>query len=245
MRTDAKPTGTHQMSSADSHLGSNSGNKTQAIEKALAQLGEAAAQKKVEHICSAYLSLRNAARGMILNDLIALANEALKVPVMPMVVSAFSHRRCFMCSNGTVGCDLCEGAGDIEAGRICPQCDGFGVTPCGFCRGTGWPDHDTIPSEIKATVRERHVVHANRDLQKLAEAFPRLLPEEMEKVPLDQKNSAASWLMRLQSRLIDLIENGIVPEDEQTRYGSIADQIDRCLAALRRLPPPPDQVTKK
>jgi len=206
------------------------------LKGAIEELARAAAARKVEPICNAYNRMRAiAAKDMSVKEMLQAAQEVLNVPVEGLIISAYSHRGCFMCQHGCLRCQQCKGTGLVEAHRRCPQCDGIGQVACGFCRGTGWADRDMIPPEIKSVVLNRQLLHVRKTLAGTLRGLAGLTVEKIRKLPPEQFNKLISSLMRMQARLTDLIEAGIVVEDqEQTRMGIIASKIDRCLESLRR-----------
>ena len=81
------------------------------FDRALSELSEALATRKVEPICTSYLALRRLARGIRAGELLDRVGQAAGEDARAVIVSAFSHRRCFMCENGTDPCNACEGTG--------------------------------------------------------------------------------------------------------------------------------------
>ncbi|MHC4982770.1 MAG: DnaJ-like cysteine-rich domain-containing protein [Planctomycetota bacterium] len=201
---------------------------------ALADLKHAAGQKHVEPICTAYQALRVAAKGMAVGDVIAAVNNSLGADGMAMIVSAYSHRECFMCSGGQAKCEQCKATGSLEQDRPCPNCDGKGLLLCGFCRGTGWADRETIPSELKTVVLERQLSHVRRQTAQLAHRLPEISPEKLEAMPPKQRNQILQWLMRLQARLSYMLDSGVVSdEDELSRMKETAEKVETYLEPLR------------
>lgn len=172
--------------------------------RALDAFAQAARKRSVEAVCSAYEDLRNACRGMTLGEAIALADSATRGKALSLVVSAYSHRHCFMCEAGHVTCDGCDGAGQELTGRACSHCDGLGLTRCPFCRGTGWSDRQTVPSELRRAVRKRQLDHVLAEAAKLR----RWLADHGEQDPLAlpdaQRRDLHKRIDRLVARLAEL-----------------------------------------
>ena len=204
------------------------------VAQALANLRAAAETKKVDPICNAYQTLRVAANGMAISDMLALADKALGTSAAELVVSAYSHRRCFMCEAGTVPCERCEGSGFLEEGRACQHCDGLAVTACGFCGGTAWPDRNTIPRELVPIVLQRQIMHARADIKRVAVAAAALDPGKVSELTNDRRKQLVSWMIRLNARLVDLINAEAVDEDQQAHFGSLTRKIKICLNVLRQ-----------
>lgn len=230
----AETSNSGQVSSQEAYNGPQAANKdaNPQISRALDKLRLAAESRRVEPICKAYQALREAAGEMDAKELLKMADEALDQPATGLIVSAYSHRRCFMCKNGTVKCDQCRGTGLVEEDRLCPHCDGAKVIACGFCGGTGWTDRNTVPAELKRTILRRQLKHVQEDLKKLAGASSELTAENIRKLPDEERRSLTSWLIRLQARLIDLGGAGLVSEDEQIHMRGLADKIGVCLDLL-------------
>ena len=75
--------------------------------------------------------------------------------VAGLLANAFSHCGCYMCRDGTVACDVCDGLGLEAQGATCLECRGTGFHPCSFCGGTRWVDEAVIPREFLDEVRAR------------------------------------------------------------------------------------------
>jgi len=204
------------------------------LKEALAELKLAVDERHVEPICSAYQGLRATARGMSVREVIAAIDEYVGANAMAAIISAYSHRECFMCRGGQATCDQCKGTGFVEPGRVCLSCDGKGVIVCGFCRGTGLADFDTVPSELKKAVLDRQLVHVRRELAQLKDRYPDLSTEKLLAMPDDQRRQMARWLIRLQARLSTMMDSGAITDDqERSRITEIAARIDSSLESLK------------
>ena len=205
-----------------------------AMQEALAELGEAIANGHAQHICSAYQVFRAVTRAMASAELFALADRTLGVATREAVVSAYSRRGCFMCTDGTLPCDQCEGTGEVEDGRDCPHCEGRGCGPCGFCNGTSWADRDTIPQDLRDDVVRRQLRHVRSQLRKLNEELPQTGIEAIRHFSRPQRQQLTGWLRRLQARAQDLAEAGAQPNGSLKSYLlDQAEKIEACLEKLR------------
>ncbi|MDY7009384.1 MAG: hypothetical protein SVV80_01345, partial [Planctomycetota bacterium] len=149
----------------------------QRIQDELDALREAVAKREAEPICLAYLALRKAAaeNGVKLAEMFERADEILSLSASDVIVSAFSHRHCFMCQDGAVSCKECKGTGFVEGGGKCPVCDGLGSMPCDFCQGTGWAARDMIPPEITQDIlKRRQLANVKDDLKGLKRMIDKL-----------------------------------------------------------------------
>ena len=205
------------------------------LEKVLSDLRRAAKQKEPEPLCNAYQALRDAAAAMRMKieECLRLADEALGRPAGDVIIAAYTRRSCFMCEDGTAPCAACGSSGLIEQDRACMHCDGIGLTPCGFCGGTGWAARSTCPPELATAVLRRQRSAARREVKRLGATAAKLTPQKMRKLPQDLRRSLGGWLIRLQARLSDLAQAEVVDDDQRAYLGSVADKIDACLDLLR------------
>jgi hypothetical protein len=205
------------------------------VVEAMANLRSAVEAKKVEPICSAYETLRSIAHGMGHKGVVALADRALGVPSVNVIVSAYSHRHCFMCSGGTVPCDICNGAGRIAENRSCPHCEGFAVAACSFCRGTGWADRQSVPSELRAAVLDRQRAHVNRELQQLDTTLLEAQRRPPSQLDASARNSIIAAIFEVQARLGELSEAGVFSGPEkQAKLQALTEKLDKRLQAYKR-----------
>ena len=209
-------------------------NGSSRLKEALAVMKLAAEERHVEPICTAYQAMRAAAKGTSVGEMIATINGSLGPDGMVLIISAYSHRQCFMCSSGQAVCDQCNGTGLVDQKRACPNCDGTGFIVCGFCRGTGWADRDTIPAELRRVVLERQLSHVRAELQQLKSRFPDLSTEKIKAVADKERRRTVRWLTRLQARLSYIVESGEVKDqDERSRMEKIIAGIDSALEPIR------------
>ncbi len=172
--------------------------------RVLNAFAQAARKRSVEAVCSAYEDLRHACRGMTLGEVIALADSATRGKALSLVVSAYSHRQCFMCEAGHVACDGCDGTGQELTGRTCAHCDGLGLARCPFCRGTGWSDQQTIPAELRRAVRSRQLAHVLCEAAQLRRWLADHGQHDPLALPDDQRRDLHTRIDRLVARLTEL-----------------------------------------
>jgi hypothetical protein len=200
---------------------------------ALRAFRKAARTRRSEPICAAYRDLRKAANGMALSEVFAKADEALGEPTQPLVISAFAHWHCFMCDDGAVECDQCEGTGRNEDEEVCSACDGLGFTTCDFCRGTGWVDAELIPPELQQPVLKHHISTVRTELQRLRKALLRVSEQELRGLGRDERVKLARRLLRLQARMRDLAGSTAIDDEHADLYRRAAHGLDRTLDVLR------------
>ena len=235
MRIDTKPPGEmpeDEMAAADASPAGDRDHPELVV--GLRQLHQAVAGRHVDPICRAYAALRRAAGRMSPRDLLALAGEHLEMPVATLVLSAYSHRRCYMCDDGTVTCDFCEGTCKDDKGRPCSQCDGLGLATCGFCGGTGWADRADVPPELATAVAKRQLARVATDLKDLQQSVAKLGREDMEAMPADRRGALAGRLIRLQARLDELGRCDFCDDQHAAHIAELAERVGIFLEALRR-----------
>jgi len=199
------------------------------------QLGQAVAAKKVEPICIGYLVGRRAGRGMDPDRLLAAVDRALGPNARALIVSAFAHRRCFMCRGGLTACATCRGTG--RAGEFaCTNCDGLGVRPCQMCLGSDWSPVEDMPPELRAGVVARRVAHVTDHLDRLGK-LP--APEAAGRSAPSRRRELTVKLLRLQGRLTVLTGQGAGDEAFIRRCRETSEHVDALLAALRQAPEAP------
>ncbi len=209
---------------------------TGGFDEAMRNLVGAIAERKVEPICTAYLALRHADREIPLLEIPERVDRiAASKPgsARDMIISAFSHRLCVMCSDGTTPCRTCDGSGKAS-GFECPACDGLGVEICSFCAGAGWGDHAEIPDEIRLAAVHRRIKHVKKDLARLDRMSEADISASVEKLQPEQRRELASNLLRLQARLTNLAGIKADNNDEHVaRFSVAAERIRRFTEAMR------------
>lgn len=201
------------------------------LEKALAGLKHAVAAAQIEPICTAYLGLRQQAGGMNTRDLIGRVQRDVGAQATEVIVSAFSHRHCMMCDNGSMVCETCDGSGHLGQSG-CPSCGGLGIEPCSFCQGSCWPGASQTPPELAGLIDQRRRAHVRKDLDRLEKLPP---AEGLVQQLNGHRVGVAEWLFRLRARLNELPDpKG--NEQEALRRQRIRQRIDRLLEALKQAP---------
>lgn len=223
----------------NSHENGNAG----VFDEALKKLAEAIAERKVEPICSAYLTLRRVA-GEIppreIPDRVDRSVTSKSNSAREIIISAFSHRHCVMCSDGVTPCRTCSGSGTVEDFE-CPTCDGLGVETCSFCAGAGWCDHNEIPDEIRPAAVNRRIKHVKKEFARLDRISKTDMPALLERLQPEQRRELATSLLRLQARLADLA--GVKTDNDNNdeyvaRFIAWAERIKRFLEAIKSSHPP-------
>lgn len=204
---------------------------------ALHKLYEGLLSKKVEPICCAYQVVTEICRALSVTDSVGLVDRELGAPAKKMVVSAYSHRHCFMCKGGTNECDQCEGAGEEVPGRPCMRCDGLGLVTCDFCHGTDWADRQTIPADIKTMVLERHLVHVKTDLQLIQTTFSQESIDSLKAKPKNEKIKFVTSLVRIQAQMNDLLRTELAGDPQiNEKFNKLVETVDDWLKMFRIQP---------
>lgn len=200
---------------------------------ALDNLKRSVQQDDPDGVVRAYGELCRAGQGMKLRELLDRIEGAMGKHGVGAVLDAFAHQSCYMCSGGVRLCESCDGTGEIEEGRACPSCDGHGLAPCQFCRGTGWADTEAVPAELRQAVVLRQAAHARHGLGKLIEALAKLTRQRAMALPLKHRLTLVARILRAQARLAMLSEAEAIDEHERTRMGRAAEKLDGPLETLR------------
>jgi hypothetical protein len=200
----------------------------------MAEMRSALHGKKVEPICAAYRQLRQAASALPAPQLCKMVGESLGPQAMTTIISAYSHQQCYMCSDGTVPCETCHGAGEVSPGRKCPNCDALAALPCAFCRGTNWADREAIPREIRAIVTRRQRTHAQAQLPALTRILAQLTPQKAAATSLESRQNLARWLSRIHSRLAMVAADPDTPQGDQMQLSVLASEAEKLLEMLRK-----------
>lgn len=204
------------------------------LQRALMDMREAVRSKDSESVCNSYRFLREVGGSLGFEKLIQFADKALGGRAKALIVKAYSSRGCFMCDAGTSECRHCSGSGYVERDRSCPHCGGVAMAPCGFCGGTGWAGRDTIPQEFTQAVLKYQLAESHKDLIRFDDVTSRLDPEAIRSLPRNQREQLIAWLIRLQSRLIELAKLNTVNGVQQADMSSRANKIGVCLDLLRQ-----------
>jgi hypothetical protein len=173
------------------------------FESALGNFVAAIARRKIEPICVSYVALRRASGKRSTRELLDRLETSVGREGLALLISAFSHRRCYMCARGVNPCRTCEGSGRSADGGACLQCDGLAVEACDFCGGSGLSDAAVIPEEFRLRACEQRLARVDRQIHQL---FRMPLPAEVRNARLDpaQRAELAGWLIRILGRVADL-----------------------------------------
>ncbi|MFP4104915.1 MAG: hypothetical protein ACLFVU_02400 [Phycisphaerae bacterium] len=199
----------------------------------LQQLRAAVRSGNVDRICSGYTSYRQSARGRRLGQLLRSLDNGKPGMSLNILTSAFSHRHCFMCESGVQACAHCKGKGEVEEYGRCPHCDGLGILPCGFCRGTGWADAEDIPSELRQAVLRRRLKHVRKELGALLKSLAGSSMNKLLLLPIERRKPVVAEMTKLQARLTEMVRLDLLGTDEQLRLGRIAAKLENCVSQIR------------
>lgn len=205
----------------------------QQLSSTLEDMARAVASSNVAELCRSYLALRSLTRDMPADKRFDLASQALAVAIRPLLAAAYAHRECFMCMDGTLPCEACDASGLGEGGEVCSNCGGDGYAPCEFCRGTNWPDRQTVPRELRLDLLARQLASVRRDVERLQGRRAKFGAVASALMPPGDRKRVLVWLSRLRCRLQDFLDQGVVAEgDRRAMTQQIAD-IGQCIASLR------------
>ncbi|MHC4715857.1 MAG: DnaJ-like cysteine-rich domain-containing protein [Planctomycetota bacterium] len=204
---------------------------------ALDSFVRAVADGKSETICSSYMALRSVSGGLPFRQVLAAIDRAIGDNAGNVIVSAFAHRRCFMCGDGTRPCTTCHGGGMVERFR-CPNCEGLGVEACPFCLGSGWHAWEDMPEEIRDHARQHRRQRLRKDLDRLAEIPADKATSSARKATTEKRRRWATSLMRLHGKLVVLTRHDSDGEPLTRRCREAIEYIERLLDALRPPNPP-------
>ena len=210
------------------------GKVTPPLEAALEELRAALSQGQVEPVCTAYLRLHRIAHAMSmpLRDFFARLACCCGQEAVSQIVSAFSHRDCFMCDDGTAPCDACEKKGQVDRFR-CPRCEGTTMEICTFCQGAGWCSLEDVPLELRQAVELQRRRHLEQGMQKLAALAAQAGPGDSAALPPEKRRELTAWLTRLQARASAYVHDHPAADDGQVaRLGASVAQVDRLLKVL-------------
>jgi hypothetical protein len=204
------------------------------VTSAIEAFASAAKTRRIADICEAYQRLKASVNGLRIEQILPLADRALGQSALAMVASAYSHERCFMCTEGSVPCDSCSNE-DAETRAHCQRCHATGMTTCGFCGGTGWVGNDVIPHELSHAVWTSRLKHTHGVLERYAKTYTRKVIESLSRRPLgdDQRRKALLATSRLASKLHALSQSCIATNPDHIKHITLAEQkVRACLAML-------------
>lgn len=202
----------------------------QRIVKALEAFAAAARGRHVEAICAAYQGLQSAANGMGPKQLLLLADKTIGRSAADLVVSAFSHCNCFMCTDGVVACDVCEGKGTVDTDEPCANCASLGLVRCSFCEGTSWAGSDVIPHELRQAVWQRRLARAGKALRQFARDFCPAALSLLGNAPASERHRMVRRAIRLEARLRNLARDArTFGPDQHEHLVTTAQKLHACL----------------
>ena len=92
------------------------------VVKAVETFAAAAHTRRIENICKAYEALKSSVNGLGIQYVLPLADKIIGQSTVALVVSAYSHEKCFMCANGSVPCESCS-EDDADPQAKCTHCN--------------------------------------------------------------------------------------------------------------------------
>ena len=214
--------------------GSDLGQVPAPVTKAIETFAAAAQSRRIENICKAYQTLKSSVNGLGIQQVLPLADKVLGQSAIALVVSAYSHERCFMCSNGSVTCESCSEE-DTDTRTDCLHCNSTGLAPCEFCEGTGWVGNDVIPRELRRAVWHSRLKHTHTILENYARIYTPKLIEALSKRPAgdDKRRLAILETIRLAAKIHALARSCVVTDPEQRKHFASAEQkLRTCLTML-------------
>lgn len=204
------------------------------ITKAIETFAAAAQTRRIENICNAYQTLKSSVNGLRIERVLPLADKVLGQSAIALVVSAYSHEKCFMCTNGSVACDSC-GEDDLETQIGCLRCNSTGLAPCEFCDGAGWVGNDVIPRELLHAVWTSRLKHTHKVLEKYAGTYTPKFLEALSRQPADndQRRQAIMETIRLAAKMHALAQSCAVSDPEHLKHLTATEQkVRMCLTML-------------
>jgi len=215
--------------------GETVGQLPEPVVRAVHDFAAAAKTRRVENICQAYQSLKSVANGLGITRVLTLVDQILGHSALLLVISAYSHERCFMCSNGVVPCEMCAESERAVGERECVRCNSTGLAPCEFCEGTAWVGNDVIPKEILRAVWQSRLKHAHHVLEKYARNYtPKALGELAQRdIGDEQRREAITRTIRLAAQLKALGNSPAVTDSTQKEHlKSVEEKLHMCLTML-------------
>ena len=204
------------------------------VARAIETFAVAARTRRIENICKAYQTLKSSINGLAIQQVLPLADKVLGQSATALVVSAYSHERCFMCTDGSVVCENCSEE-DTDTQTGCLRCNSTGLAPCEFCEGTGWVGDDVIPHELQRAVWLSRLKQTHYVLEKYARTYtPKVLDVLSKRAPNDNRRRLAIMeTIRLAAKMHALSESCAVSDPEHLKHLTAAEQkIRMCLTML-------------
>jgi len=204
------------------------------VAKAIETFAAAARTRRIENICKAYETLKSSINGLGIQEVLPLADKALGQSAIALVVSAYSHERCFMCTDGSVACENCSEE-DTDTQTGCLRCNSTGLAPCEFCDGTGWVGNDVIPRELHRAVWRSRLKHTHNVLEKYARTYTPKVLDVLSKRPAGdtRRRLAIVETIRLAAKMHALARSSAVSDPEHLQHLASAEQkVRMCLTML-------------
>lgn len=201
---------------------------------AVETFASAAHTRRIENICKAYDTLKSSANGYGIQHLLPLVDKLIGRSSLALIVSAYSHEKCFMCANGSIPCEACA-EDDSDSQSICSNCGCTGYAPCEFCGGTGWVGNDVIPHELQRSVWRHRLKHTHTVLEKYARVYTRPVLDALARQPVedDRRRLAIMESIRLASKMHTLSQSSVVTDPAHFKHLVTAEQkIRACLQVL-------------
>lgn len=204
------------------------------VARAIETFAAAAGTRRIENICKAYQTLKSSINGLGIEQVLPLADKVLGQSAIALVVSAYSHERCFMCMDGSVTCENCSEE-DVETQTGCLRCNSTGLAPCEFCDGTGWVGNDVIPRELRRAVWLSRLKHTHHVLEKYARTYTPKVLDVLSRRPAGdtRRRLAIVETIRLAAKMHALGGSSAVNDPEHLKHLTSAEQkVRMCLTML-------------
>jgi hypothetical protein len=207
-----------------------------AVAGAVESLATAAHTRRIDFICKAYEELKTSANGFGIQHLLTLTDKVIGKSALALIVAAYAHEKCFMCTNGSSVCEVCSEDEAGSASQIkCSNCNSTGLTPCEFCAGTGWVGDDVIPHELHRSVWRSRLKQTHHILEKYAKTYPKALLDDISQRPSsdDQRRLAIVETIRLSAKLHALTQSSAVTDPKHFKHLATAEtKVSNCLKIL-------------
>jgi len=206
------------------------------VARAIENFAVAARTRRIENICKAYQTLKSSINGMGIQQVLPLADKVLGQSAIALVVSAYAHERCFMCTNGSVPCENCSDE-DTDTQTGCLRCNSTGLAPCEFCNGTGWVGDDVIPHELHRAVWLSRLKQTHHVLEKYARTYTPKVLDVLSRRPANDNRRRLVLVetIRLAAKMHALAQSCAVTDPEHLKHLTAAEEkVRTCLAMLSR-----------
>lgn len=205
-----------------------------ALAKAIEEFAAATETRRIENICKAYQAIKTAGDGLPIAEILPMIDEVIGQSSGAVIVSAYSHGHCFMCTNGSVPCEACNDYESAERTE-CSHCNSTGLAPCDFCDGSGWIANDVIPHELHRAVWKNRLKRTHKVLEKYAALYTQPFLQDLAMRPFDneQRQRAIMETIRLSAKLHALTNSCAVTDPVHRKHLESAEQkVRTCLNML-------------